>query len=69
MFYLIQAYVHDNSEFPTDIQFFSFIQPGQEVSMRISPTLTETENEIRSYHIQARQCLFHDEVIIANLLS
>lgn len=30
--------------------------------MKITPTLTESEEELRSFRIESRQCLFYDEV-------
>lgn len=55
------VYVHDKSEYPADSSFFSLIEPGTEVSLKISPTITESEDALRSFKVHSRQCLFNDE--------
>lgn len=66
-FYGAEILIHDPQDFPQTSVMSAVAQPGTDLLLSIIPTVTMSEEDVKSLSLRQRSCLFDDEVF--NIIS
>lgn len=67
-YYGIQVEIHARDDYP-EMSNPIIVQPGYSARVLISPSVVNTDENVRRLPLSQRQCLFDDEVLCANWIE